>query len=271
MVNKKKKIWVHTLVYNEENFIWFAVMSVIDFVDKVLIWDSGSTDKTVEVIKEMIKQKGKKIEFRQVGRVDKDTLPKMRAAMVKKSKCDWILLVDGDEIWPKLQINKLLKFIDNIPGNIVGVFNRTKNCIGDIYHFLPESAGYYQIKDIKGHLNIRLIKKTADLTVIGQFPLESYINSKGPIEKQSVNLEFCDCWYLHTSFLKRSSQQKKSGSLGKSKFWEKGIQIQKSQLPEILFIEKPKIVSDPLEARGIIYEVLSLFTTIPIELKRIFR
>ena len=47
------KIWVNTIVHNEENFIWFAVMSVIDYVDKVLIYDTGSTDKTVEIIKEI--------------------------------------------------------------------------------------------------------------------------------------------------------------------------------------------------------------------------
>ena len=49
------KVWAHTLVKNEERYIWYAVMSVIDWVDKILIWDTGSTDKTVEIIKEIEK------------------------------------------------------------------------------------------------------------------------------------------------------------------------------------------------------------------------
>ena len=49
----KKNIWVHTLVKNEEKYLWYAVMSVADFVDKVLLWDTGSSDKTVEIIKQI--------------------------------------------------------------------------------------------------------------------------------------------------------------------------------------------------------------------------
>ena len=47
-------VWVHTLVKNEERYIWYSVMSVIDYIDKILIWDTGSTDKTVDIIKEIL-------------------------------------------------------------------------------------------------------------------------------------------------------------------------------------------------------------------------
>ncbi len=53
----KKTIWAHTLVRNEENFIWFAINSIIDYVDKILIYDLGSTDKTIEIIKTINNQK----------------------------------------------------------------------------------------------------------------------------------------------------------------------------------------------------------------------
>jgi len=48
---KKFKIVVHCLVKNEENFIWYAINSVLPFVDKIMIWDNDSTDKTIEIIK----------------------------------------------------------------------------------------------------------------------------------------------------------------------------------------------------------------------------
>ena len=47
----RKTIWVNSLIFNEDKYIWFAVKSVIDYVDKILIWDSGSTDRTEEVVK----------------------------------------------------------------------------------------------------------------------------------------------------------------------------------------------------------------------------
>ena len=50
------KIWANTLVRNEERYLWFSVMSVINWVDKILIWDDASTDNTYEIAK-LIKKK----------------------------------------------------------------------------------------------------------------------------------------------------------------------------------------------------------------------
>ena len=44
-------IWAHTLVKNEERFVWFAINSVIDYVDEMRVWDNGSSDSTVKIIK----------------------------------------------------------------------------------------------------------------------------------------------------------------------------------------------------------------------------
>ena len=95
------KIWANTIVNNEENFIWFAIMSVVDYVDKVLVWDSGSTDNTVAIIKEIQKIKKDRIIFREVGEVKGEDFAKARQAMLEQSRCDWILILDGDEIWWK--------------------------------------------------------------------------------------------------------------------------------------------------------------------------
>ena len=102
------KIWANTIVHNEENFIWFAVMSIVDHVEKVVIYDTGSNDKTVQIIEKIKMLKKNKIIFREVGPVDKDQFTKMRQAMLNESKCDWILILDGDEIWWEDSIKKVV-------------------------------------------------------------------------------------------------------------------------------------------------------------------
>jgi hypothetical protein len=41
-VTKKMKIWAHVVCQNEENYIWFALMSVVSHVDKIIVRDTGS-------------------------------------------------------------------------------------------------------------------------------------------------------------------------------------------------------------------------------------
>ena len=43
----KNDITVHCVVKNEERWIWFAINSILDIAEKILVYDTGSTDKTV--------------------------------------------------------------------------------------------------------------------------------------------------------------------------------------------------------------------------------
>ncbi|MBU0569765.1 glycosyltransferase, partial [Patescibacteria group bacterium] len=94
-----KKIWANILVQNEERYVWYAIMSVVNHVDKVLVWDTGSTDRTVEIIKEIKKRNPKKIDFKQVVQKDIVHYTELRQQMLEATKANWIILVDGDEIW----------------------------------------------------------------------------------------------------------------------------------------------------------------------------
>ena len=62
-----KKVWANTIIKNEDRYIWFSVMSVINYVEKLLIWDTGSTDRTVDIIKLIITKYPKKIVFKETG------------------------------------------------------------------------------------------------------------------------------------------------------------------------------------------------------------
>ncbi len=261
------KITGHCVVKNEDRWIWFALQAVLPFLEKIYIYDTGSEDSTVEVIKSI---NSSKIIFEKKGKVDSEKLVKLRQEQIDKTDTDWFLLIDGDEIWPENQIKKLISNVESAPNNISAAFNKVRNCIGDIYHYLPESAGNYQIKGIKGNLNTRLIKKTKDLKVTGTYPLEVYSNTDGPLQAQDENILFCDCWYLHTTFLNRSTLNisKVSGSFGRQRVWEKGLKIAKNDLPEVLFLKFPNMIENPLKARGMMYEINASLTTPFLKIKR---
>ena len=261
------RLTVHTMVKNEDQWVWFSLQSVLPFVDKVLVYDTGSTDKTVQVIKSI---DSPKIFFEERGIQDREGLIRLRNEQIDKTTTEWFLILDGDEIWPENQLDKLMKSTQKAPANIMAFCNRTRNCVGDIYHYLPEQAGGYQLAGITGNLTLRLFRKTKDLKITGKYPLEEFTNSAGPINKQDKNIQFVDCWYLHTTYLKRSSNDKNktSGSLGKSKIWELGTTIRAQEIPEALSLDLPQNVEDPLKRRGAFYEVLARVTTPVLDLKR---
>ena len=58
------KIWGHTLVCHEERYLWYSVTSVIDYLDKILLWDTGSTDNTLKIIRDLQKTYPDKIDFK---------------------------------------------------------------------------------------------------------------------------------------------------------------------------------------------------------------
>lgn len=238
------KIWANCIVHNEENFVWFAIMSVVDYVDKILVWDTGSTDKTVEIIKEIIKEKGDKIEFKEVGSVDKYQFTKMRQVMLDESKCDWILILDGDEIWWKKSIKRVVDLINQKGSDIEAIVLPFYNAVGDIYHYQSQSAGRYEIAGRKGHLTIRAINLSIPgLHLASPYGQEGYVDEGGISVQQrdSKKLLFLDAPFLHLTHLVRSSKKRHN------KFkYELGIPFPPNyKYPEVLNLPYPKIVASP--------------------------
>lgn len=263
-------ITAHMVVKNEDIWVWFAIQSVLPYVKEIFITVNGSTDKSLEIIKNI---DSPKIKLEVVGAVDREGLVEIRRQQLEKTRTDWFLIVDADEIWPKQQIEKLIKCAKNADQDVAAIICRNRNCVGDVYHYLPDNVGQYQLAGIKGNITIRLIRKTKNLKIEGEYPLEAYIDDQGEISKQDNRLKFCDCWYLHTTFLKRSSQviDKTSGSLGKSKIWERGILMDIKELPEVLFDKNSVQVSKPLINRGFLYEVMAVIISPLLKIKRLIR
>lgn len=226
-------ITTHTVVKNEENWIWYSLMSVKDLVSEMLIIDDASTDKTVEVIRTI---KDSKITLMEKRLTTPGDHTRARNNLVEKTKTDWFMLLDGDEIWNRETLKKFLAFLEKQPQDVFGVAMRTRNCVGDIYHYLPEDAGKYKILGREGHLTIRAYRKLPGRHWTGDYPLEKYCND---------HLAFFDGFYWHMTHLPRSSSQHKVKGW-RAKKMEIGIKVKnQNEFPEVFYEKRPDFVPDP--------------------------
>lgn len=245
----------HVIVKNEENFIWFSLMSVLDCVDKILIFDTGSTDKTVSIIKTI---GSPKIRLELKGTVSAEQLVELRNEQIRKTRTPWFLLLDGDEVWPRDSIASLKQRLGKLGEERIGVAVRNFVCVGDIYHRLPEKYGQYELLGQKGHLNIRAFRKESGYHWQGVYPLEVYCDKKGrAINEQNEKLYFVDKYYWHLSFLKRSAKD----THRKHKYFL-GEKIPDDYLlPRVFFLDHPSIVPSPFKQMDIRDWFLSVLYT----------
>jgi lipopolysaccharide heptosyltransferase II len=96
---------------NEEKNLKRCLKS-IDFVDEIIIVDSGSSDKTVEIAKKFTK----KIFF-----TDFKGFSQIKQYGIEKAKSDWVLIIDADEEVSDNLKQKLLE-IDKKGNNINGFY-----------------------------------------------------------------------------------------------------------------------------------------------------
>lgn len=259
----KPKIVAHCLVKNEERFIWYALQSVLPFVDQIMVWDTGSTDNTMTLIKAI---KSPKISLKQVGEVDKDTFTTMRQQMLDATpkSFTWVMVLDGDEIWPEDSIKKVTDFIRQHP-DYESVVVRTNNLVGDIYHRLPESAGKYTLAGYTGHLNLRFMnrKTISGLNARRPHGQQAYFDDEGTLV-QDINptkIKFLNIYYHHATHLIRSRADDKTIKRNFKRRVEWGKKIPSSQIPEIFFKNRPLIVPDVTQKSSLGFKLQALILT----------
>lgn len=261
------KIWGNTIVKNEDRYLWFAVKSVIDYLDKILIWDTGSNDKTVQIINLLQKEYLKKIEFIKYGYVDAYKFTKARQEMLDQTKSDWFVIVDGDEVWWEDSIKKITETIQKKGEKLDLIVVPHYNIVGDIYHYQEETGANYKIDNRKGHINIRAInRKIPGLHFDkphGQQGL--YDGENNLIQERSGERAFVEAPYLHFTHMIRSSVKNFDEKVPKRepKFsFELGIPFPKNfQYPEVFYNSKPDIVPSPWQKMPRGYFFTSLLTT----------
>jgi len=234
------------LVKNEANWIYFAIKSVLPFVQELIIFDTGSTDKTLDIINTF---SSPKIRLYQKPAKSRNQIVSLRQEMVTLTSTDWFLLVDGDEVWSNSSIKTLIKALALADKQKLGAVVRFRNLVGDLYHYQPESAGQYHLLGRRGHLSTRAFRRHPDYAWIGDYPLESYSNQKTGISlhDEPNKLLFINTYYYHLTHLKRSTDIHSAQVIDRPKKYklEIGLKADKSQIPEVFFEHRPDIIPDP--------------------------
>lgn len=263
----KSNLTVHCVIKNEERWIWFAVKSILDIAGEVLIYDTGSADKTIEIVKTI---KSKKIILEKKGEVDATGLTKLREEQLERTKTEWFLILDGDEIWSENTKRELLEKIKEADESKWGMVVRAWNLVGDIYHYHPESIHYhwpYAPRNYKGWANLRMLRKSSIADIKGDYPLEAYCDKNNvPIQNYGdEHLVFLKNRYFHTTYLTRSDTRARDRNvlnrLKKSKM-EYGISFAPNfKYPEVFYKKRPRIVTSPWTKRSDFDSFISFLQT----------
>lgn len=266
------KIYAHTLFKNEERWLWFSVTSVINFVDKILLWDTGSTDGSWKIALALKEKYKEKIVLRQYGEVTPETFPEARQAMLDETDADWFIVVDGDEIWWDSSIHKLVSSINNVRDEEMIVVPNF-NLVGDIYHRLPETSGRYKFGDLYGNYSLRAINRNIKgLHSEGRHGVWGWADYSNKQIQDNGNFKFVDAPYIHTSFLPRGENRSfdlKVPKRAKKLKYEIGTEFPKDfYYPESLFKERPDFVPSPWNKMSLSYRLKSTVLTPFKKLKR---
>jgi len=264
----KNTIYAHCLVKNEERFLWYSVSSVIEYVDKILIWDTGSTDNTVKIINLLQKKYPNKIVFKEFGEVTSDTFYKARQDMLDKTDSDWFLVLDGDEIWWDEFIKKVCEFINKKGSGYESIIVPTFNLVGDMFHFQETKAGKYSFGNKKGHFNLRAInRKIPGLKSFGEHGKWGWVDEKNIMiqERDGEKIKFLDTPYLHASFLQRGGSlidDKKVSKRQKKFKYEFGNKFALDYYyPEAFFRKRPTLIPSVWETPKCNYKLRAFFET----------
>jgi glycosyltransferase involved in cell wall biosynthesis len=131
----KDLITVHCRVRNEERFIKAAILSVLPLAHRVLVYDTGSTDRTLAEIRSIGSDK---IELVEKAPSDPRGIMEYRNEMIERTETEWFMLVDGDEIYPAHSVRRILEEMQNVPSSVHRITLRSRHFFTNFNFVYPD-------------------------------------------------------------------------------------------------------------------------------------
>ncbi|MCD6319236.1 MAG: glycosyltransferase [Candidatus Desulfofervidaceae bacterium] len=172
------------IVKNEEKNLPKCLEHIKDVVDEIIVVDTGSTDRTIEIAK----QCGAKVYYFRWC----DDFSAARNESLKYATCDYILWLDADDRIEQPDIEKLIKLKENLPKDKKAAFAFK---IVSIYPDKEESA--YQIRIFPNLSQVRFRGKVhEDISL--------------DIQKMGITPVFVDIKVIHQGYINPLVNKKKA-------------------------------------------------------------
>ena len=207
------------IVLNEEHCLARALDSVKEIADEIIIVDTGSTDRTKEIARQYI-DKVYDLPW-------EDDFSKARNFSLSKATCDWILVIDADEVIAD-EDHETLRMMMEEKDNAAYAFKQV-SYTNDIaqYNYTPLIENTYEHKykrytnNFSGYIPcniIRLFRNNLDIHFEGAVheSVDSSCKGKGNVVKT-------DLWLHHYQF-ERGADAMKEKQLKYLRIYEKNIE-----------------------------------------------
>lgn len=112
-LDKRRTISACMMVKNEEELLPGALDSVRDWVDEIIVVDTGSTDRTIEIAESY----GAKI-YHQPW---EGNFSKHRNYTIELATCDWVFIIDADERLDQRYIPMVRELVDSGEHSIISI------------------------------------------------------------------------------------------------------------------------------------------------------
>ncbi len=211
MPQRRPGLTVHCRIRNEEYFVRAAIESVLPAADHVLVYDTGSTDRTLDEIAAI---DSPKIELVHRPPGDARVLARYRNEMIDRTQTEWYMILDGDEIYPSPAAGGIRLQLDRVPQHVHRVVvNRVHFVENFNFVSMPDGIGrLFRTSRVRQGFVCR-----RDGPKVGH---ETPYLAEAPTTPWS---EFSVRWpssifFFHCQYLRRSS---KDAELGRLRGWRK--------------------------------------------------
>ncbi|MFW5980293.1 MAG: glycosyltransferase family 2 protein [Halanaerobiales bacterium] len=111
----KGKLTLASIIYNEERrYLKRCLEHAVKYIDEAVILDDGSTDNSVDICKEILKEIPLTIKsIPHIGFKDELTLRKKLWQMVEDGDVDWVLYLDADELFEDKAVKEIRQLIND--------------------------------------------------------------------------------------------------------------------------------------------------------------
>jgi len=243
----RDELTVHMMVRNEEHWIWFAVLSALPFCQRLMAWDTGSDDRTLDILADI---DDPRLSVVSLGPTAADCLVATRNQMLKQTDTPWFAIVDGDEVWTDATWRVVDKHTSDASCDVVVVSVRCPFPRLGFFHSAVDDD--FAIAGVRGPFAARVFRRTAGMQWQGAWGSDALVRADGHMltrgEEPFMRVVHEPVW--HMTLLSRSACDDRT-------FWRRGkihiddarevalTEVDRGEIPEIFVRPRPARVADP--------------------------